>query len=257
MIVVLITAVAILTAEAVAWTIGGRLSHRRAGLYDFLANGDAPYEPGNNSTSPSKSNLVAGANRYADIWITAPLVILVVAVVAYPLVPGAAIFVRNINIFLLVSFWSSILLGICGLILVGVGFLVFRSNGQATQFRLAAFLALMALVFGGLTWLVYSPPQAPLDYEEAFYTLANFPLNDTNWVQLSNNLLDKSQPQIEFLFMQAVGLPFMLIALLDVLYILACSVYAHLTKRLVTVSVSLLILAPILAGAASLCFGII
>ena len=257
MIVNLITAAAILVAEVIAWRIGGRLSHRRAGLYDFLANGDAPSEPGNNSTSPSRSNLVAGANRYADIWIMAPLVILVVAVVAYPLVPGAAIFVRNINIFLYVSFWGSILLGICALILLSVGLLVFRSSGQATQFRLAVFLALMALVFGGLTWLVYSPSWAPVDYEETFYTLVSFPLNDTNWVQLSNNLLDKSQPQIEFLFMQAIGLPFMLMALLDALYILACSVYAYLTKRLVSVSVNLLILAPILAGAASLCFGIL
>lgn len=257
MTIVLITAVALLIAEAIAWMVGGRLSHRRAGLYDFLANGDAPFEPDGNSTSPSRSNLVAGTNRYADIWIIAPLVILVVAVVAYPIVPGAAIFVRNINIFLLVSFWASILLGICALILLGVGFLALRSSKHTMQLRLALFLALMAVVFGGLTWLVYNPTHAPLDYEETFYTLATFPLNDTNWVQLSNTLLDKSQPQIEFLFMQAIGLPFMLMALLDVLYILACSVYAHLTKRLVSVSVNLLILAPILAGAASLCFGII
>lgn len=257
MIAILITAAAILIAEVAAWKIGGRLSHRRSGLYGDLANGSAETKNGNNQPSLPKSNLIAGVNRYADIWIAASLVILVVTVVAYPLVPGTAIFVRNINTFLLASFWISILLAICSALLLGMGFGVFRSSGQATQLQLAVFLVLMAVVFGGLTWLVYSPPQAPADYEQAFYALAAFPLDNINWTQLASNLLDKYQPPVEFLFMQTIGVPFMLMALLDVLYILICSIYAHLTQRLVPLSVNLLILAPILAGAASLCFGIL
>lgn len=257
MLVILITAVAILTAEAAAWVIGGQLSHRRAGLYNGLANGNATPETGESQQPQAKSNLIASGNRYADIWIAAPLVILVLGVVGYPLLPAAAIFVRNINIFLQTSYWISIILAVCALILLGKGFLVFRSNRQATQLKLAAFLALMVVIFAGLTWLVYNPPNAPADYEQAFYAMAAFPLNDINWIQLASNLLNKYQPPVEFLFMQTIGLPFMLMALLDVLYILGCSIYAYFTRRLVPVSVNLLILAPILAGAASLCFGIL
>jgi len=257
MLVILISAAAILTASAAAWAIGGQLSHRRAGLYDNLANGKSTSETDETQPTHAKSNLIASTNRHADIWIAAPLVILVVIVVGYPLVPAAAIFVRNINIFLQTSYWISIILAVCAIILLGMGFLVFRSSGQATQLKLAAFLALMVAIFAGLTWLVYNPPKAPADYEQAFYALAAFPLNDINWVQLASNVLNKYQPSIEFLFMQTIGLPFMLMALLDVLYILGCSIYAHFTRRLVPVSVNLLILAPILAGAASLCFGIL
>lgn len=257
MIVILISAAAILIAEAVAWAIGGRLRHRRAGLYDYLAVGDTPSQMDDNPPAQPQSNLIASTNRYADFWIVAPLVILVVAVVGYPLVPAAAIFARNINIFLQASFWISIILAIVAAVLLALGFLDFRSGGQTTQLRLAAFLALMAVIFAGLTWLVYSPPKAPVDYEQAFYALAAFPLDDINWTQLASNLLNKYQPPIEFLFLQTIGLPFMLMALVDVLYILGCSIYAHFTQRMVPVSVNLLILAPLLAGAASLCFGIL
>lgn len=255
MFVILITATAILIAEWIAWTIARHLRQRTAGLYDHLVNGDSVLAPGS-SPHLAKNNLVASPKRYADIWITALVLVLATIVIAYPLVPGVAIFARNINQFLLASFWVSIILGICAAFLLVVGFLDYRARRELTQLRLAVFLGLMAIIFGGLTWLVYSPPQAPDGYEQAFYQLVAFPLSDTNWTQLANNLLGKYRSQTEFLFMQIIGLPFMLVSLLDVLYILGCSVYAHLTRRIVPVAVNMLVLAPILAGATSIFFGI-
>ena len=255
MFLILITATAILIAEWIAWTIAGHLRQHTAGLYDHLANGDSVLAPGS-GPHHAKNNLIASPKRYADIWITALALVLTTVVIAYPLVPAAAIFARYINKFLLASFWVSIILGICAAFLLVLGFLDYRARRQLTQLRLAVFLGLMAIIFGGLTWLVYSPPLAPDGYEQAFYQLVAFPLSDTNWTQMANNLLGEYRSQTEFLFMQVIGLPFMLVSLLDVLYILGCSLYAHLTQRIVPISVNILILGPILAGATSIFFGI-
>lgn len=255
MILFLITIVAILIAEWIAWTTGEYLQQRKASLYNHLANSDSVVSPDSNSY-PTKNNLVASPKRYTDIWITALLVILGTVVTAYPLVPGVAIFARNINRFLLISYWIAIILGLCAFVLLVVGFFDYRAERELTQLRLAVFFGMMAIIFGVFTWLVYNPHTAPVGYEEAFYQLVVFPISDTNWTQLANNLLSKYRSQTEFLFMQVIGLPFMLVTLLDVLYLIGCSVYAHLTDRIVPVSVNMLILAPILAGATSLFLGI-